>query len=304
MKLLKTSDELISHMKEKGIKFEIVKEEDAKLFLQNNNYYMKLASYRANYEKGQKGKNVEKYINLDFAYLQELSTIDMHLRYLILQMCLDIEHALKTAILKDIENNEQEDGYDIIRRFITNYERCCQNIQNHKSSEYCRELIDKYYPYFPAWVFVELISFGDMVKLYEYYNKRYPKRLKDGELLYSIRDLRNATAHSNCLINKLHKGNIKPSAKIVKFVSQIDGIGTTMRTAKLSNKFLYDFTTLIYVYNEFINSSVVKQRRFEQLKEFVDGRVIRNKEYFEKNACIKSSYTFVKKIVDYMNKSC
>ena len=84
MKLLKTSDELISHMKIKGIKFDRVKEEDAKIFLQTNNYYMKLL-YRANYDK-RKGK--DEYINLDFAYLQELSTIDMHLRYLILQMCL------------------------------------------------------------------------------------------------------------------------------------------------------------------------------------------------------------------------
>ena len=79
MKLLKTSDELISHMKIKGIKFDIVKEE-AKIFLQNNNYYMKLASYRANYDKR---KSNGEYINLDFAYLRELSTIDMHLRYLI-----------------------------------------------------------------------------------------------------------------------------------------------------------------------------------------------------------------------------
>lgn len=54
MKLLKTSDELISHMKIKGIKFDIAKEEDAKVFLQNNNYYMKLASYRANYDKQKK----------------------------------------------------------------------------------------------------------------------------------------------------------------------------------------------------------------------------------------------------------
>ena len=75
MKLLKTSDELISHMKIKGIKFDIVKEE-AKIFLQNNNYYMKLASYRANYDNR---KSNGEYINLDFAYLRELSTIDMHL---------------------------------------------------------------------------------------------------------------------------------------------------------------------------------------------------------------------------------
>lgn len=301
MKLLKTSDELISHMKIKGIKFNIVKEEDAKIFLKNNNYYMKLASYRANYDKR---KSNGEYINLDFAYLQELSTIDMHLRYLILQMCLDVEHALKTRLLKDIEDNPEEDGYDIIRRFITKYERSCQNIQKHKSSEYCRELIEKYYPYFPAWVFVELISFGDMVKLYEYYSERYPGRLKDSELLYSIRDLRNATAHSNCLINKLQRGTNKPSVKIIKFVSNIDGIGTSMRTNKLSNKFLDDFISLLYVYNEFINANIVKQKRFKQIQEFMDGRVIKNREYFEKNECIKTAYIFVKKVIDYMNESC
>ncbi len=301
MKLLKTSDELISHMKIKGIKFNIVKEEDAKIFLQNNNYYMKLASYRANYDKH---KSNGEYINLDFAYLQELSTIDTHLRYLILQMCLDVEHALKTRLLKDIEDNPEEDGYDIIRRFITKYERSCQNIQKHKSSEYCRELIEKYYPYFPAWVFVELISFGDMVKLYEYYSERYPGRLKDSELLYSIRDLRNATAHSNCLINKLQRGTNKPSVKIIKFVSNIDGIGTSMRKNKLSNKFLYDFISLLYVYNEFINVNIVKQKRFKQIQEFMYDRVIKNKEYFEKNECIKMAYIFVKKVIDYMNESC
>ena len=292
MKLLKTSDELISHMKIKGIKFDIAKEEDAKVFLQNNNYYMKLASYRANYDKQ---KSSDKYINLDFAYLQELSTIDMHLRYLILQMCLDVEHALKTRLLKDIEDNPEEDGYDIIRRFVTKYERSCQNIQKHKSSEYCRELIEKYYPYFPAWVFVELISFGDMVKLYEYYTERYPGRLKDSDLLYSIRDLRNATAHSNCLINKLQKGTNKPSVKIIKFVSNIDGIGASMRKNKLSNKFLYDFVTLLYVYNEFINADVVKEKRFKQIQQFINGRAIKNKKYFDKNECIKNSIFFCKK---------
>ena len=165
-------------------------------------------------------------------------------------------------------------------------------------------MIEKYYPYFPAWVFVELISFGDMVKLYEYYTERYPGRLKDSDLLYSIRDLRNATAHSNCLINKLQKGTNKPSVKIIKFVSNIDGIGASMRKNKLSNKFLYDFVTLLYVYNEFINADVVKEKRFKQLQEFIDGRAIKNKEYFDKNECIKTAYFFVKKVVDYINEAC
>lgn len=294
MKLLKTSDELIIHMKSKGIKFDIVKEDEARAFLQNNNYYMKLASYRENYDKK---KGNEEYINLDFAYLQELSTIDMHLRYLILHMCLDIEHALKIKLLKDIEDNPDEDGYDIIRRFINQDEKNYKNIRNHNNSEYCRELIDKYYPYFPAWVYVELISFGTMLKLYRYYCKRYPKRLKDDELLYSIRDLRNATAHSNCLINKLRKGQNKPSAKIIKFVANIKGIGSAMRKNKLSNKFLCDFVSLLYVYNEFISADIVKEKRFKQLQEFIDGRAIKHKDYFCKNECIKTAYIFVKKLL-------
>ena len=33
-------------------------------------------------------------------------------------------------------------------------------------------------------------------------------------------------------------------------------------------------------------------------------RVIKNKEYFEKNECIKMAYIFVKKVIDYMNESC
>lgn len=101
MKILKTRDELIEYMKRKEIKFDLVKGEDARNFLQNNNYYMKLASYRANYDKR---RSNGEYINLDFAFLQELSKIDMYLRYLILQMCLDVEHALKTRLLKDIQD--------------------------------------------------------------------------------------------------------------------------------------------------------------------------------------------------------
>ena len=53
-----------------------------------------------------------------------------------------------------------------------------------------------------------------------------------------------------------------------------------MRKNKLSNKFLYDFVSLLYVYNEFISVNIVKEKRFQQMKEFLDGRVVKNKEYF------------------------
>ena len=65
-------DQLIEHMKQKGIKFVEMTEDAAKDFLLYNNYYMKLASYRCNYEKCLSGKRKGQYKNLDFAYLKEL----------------------------------------------------------------------------------------------------------------------------------------------------------------------------------------------------------------------------------------
>ena len=44
MKTLLKNDELISHMKSKGIKFEIVKESEAKIFLQFSNYKLNAKS--------------------------------------------------------------------------------------------------------------------------------------------------------------------------------------------------------------------------------------------------------------------
>ena len=301
-KELKTVDELIQHMKQKGICFEIVNEEKAKEFLQNSNYYFKLASYRTNYDKVSAGERQGQYINLEFAYLKELSKVDRYLRYLILKMCLDIEHSLKTILIGDIEKNQEEDGYNIVEIFIKERPQCLHSIKNHSSSEYCKNLIEKYYPNFPVWAFMEVISFGDLVYLCKCYDKKYPKRIKNIDLLYSVRRLRNAVAHNNCLLNKLQKGSSRPPSQISKFVSQIDGIGRDMRKSKLSNTFLSDFTTLLYGYDYFVKSHNTKKERFEELNTFVHGRMIEHKEYFEKNECIKTAYQFVEKVVDYLIK--
>ena len=198
-------DELIEHMKNKGITFEEVSEDDAREFLQNNNYYRKLAAYRANYEKCDTGKRKGQYKKLDFGYLKELSTIDMYLRYIIMEMRLDIEHAIKVKLISDITNNTSEDGYDIVRKFMAKDDnlRILKSIRSHKSGEYCKDLIEKYYPYFPAWVFVELISFGDLLYFCSFYEKVYGVQIVNNTLMNTVRDMRNAAAHSNCILNKM-----------------------------------------------------------------------------------------------------
>lgn len=92
-------DDQINDLKAKNVKFELYSEEEAKKYLQYNNYYFKLKSYARNYTKYSKIDMKDKYINLDFAYLVELSSLDMYLRRLIVGLCLDIEHVLKTRFI-------------------------------------------------------------------------------------------------------------------------------------------------------------------------------------------------------------
>ena len=69
-----------------------------------NNYYFKLKAYAQNYTKYSKVDMRDKYINLDFAYLVELSSLDMYFRRVIVGLCLDIEHVIKTRFMRDITN--------------------------------------------------------------------------------------------------------------------------------------------------------------------------------------------------------
>lgn len=302
MKKMLTADELIAHMKEKGITFHEVSEEDAKHFLTYHNYYMKLASYRANYPKHKTGKNAGQYINLDFGYLKELSTIDMHLRYYIVEMCLDIEHAIKVRLIEKISSNPDEDGYEIVKKFLSkdNNITLLKNIRSHQSSDYCRGLIAKYYPDFPAWVFVEVIPFGKLLYFCNFYEELYGESIVNNSLMNTVRDLRNACAHSNCLLNHLAQqidATKQPHSDITKFVAGMNNISKGVRTKHLHGLFAYNFVSLLYVYDTLM-PNVPKQKRYDQLKEFMETRVIRNQDYFLSNGKITGVYNFLKKVID------
>ena len=300
MKLLKNAKELVEHLEEKGCGFNIVKKADAEKFLIESNYYLKLAAYRFNYEKSFSGKNNGKYKKLEFAYLQELSTIDMHLRKQILNMCLDIEHCIKVKLINDAEANDKEDGYNCIRQFSAANINRLSNIKNYRKGEYCNKLVEKYYPYFPIWVYVELVSFGELAHLCGFYNQIYNRNVLgfDNRLLNSVRDLRNASAHNNCLINQLNMKNNTPLDEIRKYVENNKSIGTTSRNKKLSNKFMYDFVTLIYVYFKIVQSEKMKDHKKQEIKTLFEERIARHADYFESNLLIKSSFDFLKKVVD------
>jgi len=309
MKLLLTTDQLIDHMKNKGITFNLITEEEARSFLQENNYYLKAASFRTNYPKYSSGVSTGKYMNLDFAYLKELSVIDTHLRYLIMQMCLDIEHALKVTLINRVENNPNEDGYELVRRFISytnskgqlQNERILKKIRGHKSNDYSRDLIDKYYPYFPVWVFVELISFGDLTYLIAFYNELYSDSIVNNKFMNIVRDIRNASAHSTCLINKLfsplNQGQ-QVDSTISNYIKSISTISASARAKNLNYRVVYSFITLIYIYDSVVADEIIKSERYQQLKDLFNIHMVKHKDYFKSNTKITGVYNFIKKVVD------
>ena len=296
--------EQISHMKNvQGIKFNIVNESEAEEFLKNNNYYFKVKSYAKNYNKYDRGINKGKYLNLEFAYLKELSILDMYVRKYIIQITLDIEHFLRTQLLRDCSENQNEDGYTIIEEFFGKYPYIRENINNKNTqNSVCRELIEKYSDDFAIWNIAEVLSFGDFIKLYELYYKKYNCKESIYKYLWSVKFLRNAAAHNSCLLNSLkrpYNTRINLCKDINTYISKIDGITADVRKRRMSNPIINDFVVTLYVFNNIVTSNEIKRHSMNKLKNMIDNRFTRNKEYFEKNQVIISYYYFIKIIVDY-----
>lgn len=297
-----TNEELINHMKDKGITFNLISESSASVFITNNNYYFKLASYRKNFEKYQKGKNTGKYVELDFAYLKELSTIDYHIRKLILNMCLDIEHYLKVKLVNEVSNNCNEDGYSLISDFCIDRPNCLLKIGKHRVTPYTNTLCDKYHPNYPLWAFLEIISFTDLIFLWKFYEKKYPSNNKYIDILFNVANLRNACAHNNCLINDLSRNGKTLNPIIKRRLANISDLSKTSRIKNSDNYFIVDFVTLIYIYDLIVTSDSVKAYAYQNLHDLFHDRMLKHKDYFINNQILCAKYGYIVKVIDDFTK--
>lgn len=298
-----TVDEQIEHMKNKnGIKFNIMSEEESKAFLRDNTYYFKIKSYAKNYEKYSEGENEGRYINLEFAYLVELSKIDMYFRRITLKMTLDIEHFLKTQLLRDFQSNSDEDGYSIVEEFFKQYPYIKDNIDVKSKNSASSDLVLKYKDNFAIWNIVEVLSFNDFTKLYQIYYRKYKTKGSMEKYLWSVRLLRNAAAHNSCLLNSLrtpYNYAVRPNERVINYLSKIEGVDREARKKRMRNPVMHDFIVTLYVFNNIITSKRIKEVTMLELKSLVDERMTRSKTYFEKNQILTSHYDFAKKVIDY-----
>lgn len=297
-------EEQINHMKSKGIKFNIINEEEAHKYLSNNTYYFKIKSYEKMFERYRIGEKKGQYVDLEFAYLRELAIVDMHLRHFILNACVDIEHAIKVQFMNDF-NNSKSNGYDVVEEYFKHYPDMQDKILKKKDNSYCEDLINKLkVEGYAVWNLIEIISFGDFINLYKLFYEMFPDA-KQGKLytypMYNIKSLRNAAAHNNCILNQLMKpkhNNFNTNKNVNSYVSKIDGIGRELRINCMNKQVVHDFITLLYVVDSTVKSAGVRENILFDLKKFMDKQAIRKREYFAKNNELKSIYAFTKKVVD------
>lgn len=307
--------EQIAHLKEKGIHFNIISEEEALHYLKYNTYLFKLSSYRKNYPKDMTGS---KYLHLDFATLVDLAVIDMYLRSLVLKLSLNIEHFAKVNLMRKITIDSEEDGYSIVEDYFntlsdreSSYIK--MELERNAKSPYCKQAYQKYKQRLPVWVFIEIISFGSFLSFYKFCAERFRSRAgahdkklrkmcndmtNDFYLMLSVKRIRNAAAHNNCIINDLRT---QPSKKAVSFelvraLRNDLGFGQESIQKKISNIRIAQILTCLYMHKKLVSSPAINSHLSEELHNFVSRLFAKSK--YDNNLLIKSTFDVLSAVVD------
>lgn len=300
-KIKLTIDSQIEHLMAEGVQFNIMSIEEASDFLMNKTYYFKLKSYIKNYRRSNNGK----FSNLEFAYLVELSVLDAHFRSKVLDLCLSIEHQLKTMIMRSITENEQEDGFSIIQELFETDPQIKDDILR-KTNSASFDLRSHYVDEIPVWVFLELCSYSSLIKLFSlYYEKVDSKVCKNLiPLIYSSKYLRNAAAHNSCLLNSLrieysYQGKpFRSSPKVVSTVRKLKVVSPKSIKRILHNRVIHDFIASLILFKEICKSSKMYSNVMADFEELFKIRFLEHSDYFSGDPLLTSKYAFVVKVFD------
>lgn len=287
--------ELIEHLEtNKGVKFTIISKSNAIKFIERNNYYYKVAAFRKNFSKN----SDNKYIHLEFAHLIDLSTIDMHIREVLLNISVNVEHFIKTELSRLLNNNAKEDGYSIVKEFETQYPDYFQfTINKFKSSRYQKDMYIKRKNDIPYWVLLEHMDYGCLLKFVRlYYLKYKPASLKKAvDLGDNARHIRNACAHNNVFIINIFSDD----NKLKNVTSAVTTVAQNLDILKHKNyKKINDILSLFILSKAYCSQPVIEYQKKELLSFLT--RCKRNKDYYSNNDKILESYTIFSKIVDFL----
>lgn len=243
--------------------------------------------------------------------LIDLSIIDMRLRKTMLNIVLDLEHYAKIRILGKVENIMKE-GYTLVEEYIqelkeeNEYDYLEKELNKNIKGIYCGNLVKKYKEEYPIWVFIEIISFGRFIKFYKFVANKLQDRemIDEAYLLKNVRELRNACAHNNCILNELNANTTeyKTNYKILNQIAKI-GISKKSRSKRMTNPRIQQIVTLLYLNKNIVTSEGILNYQIQILQE-LKRRIEHHSDYYSKNTLVQANFMFLNRIIDswYTNR--
>ena len=302
-----TCEQQIAHLKEKGVAFELCSEEDAAQILTCQDHYFRLAAYRTLFPKRKGGPRDSQYAGLDFGHLVDLASIDHKLRNFLLPLALDVESAAKTKLIERIAEKPDEDGYSIFSDYpsalnLADRNRRESELNRLERDPYLGSLVSRYpINEMPAWVFLELSSFGAFADFYFFCAKRWndSEMKNDHYLLRRVNSLRNATAHSSAIINGLGSPSDAPQMRYpAPLAADLGSIGVSkrLRRSKMHNPRILQMTVLAYTHSRF----VPEEKRADVPKRLreLTARSVLHSNWYSGNTTITPSYEFLERVFD------
>lgn len=252
------------------------------------------------------GAHDGEYAGLDFGHLVDLAGIDQELRGFLLPLTLDVESAAKTKLVGKITEDRGEDGYSIFAEYLAHLNHADRNrrkgeISRLENDAYLGPLVARYpIDEMPAWVFLELSSFGAFTNFYLFCAERWDNaEMKDDHyLLRRANSLRNAAAHSSAIINGLGISSNAPTrypASVARALGNA-GVSKRLRRSKMRNPRVLQMTVFAYTYARFVPQE--KQRHVHERLCSLETRANEHSDWYSKNTTIISAYDFLSKVFE------
>lgn len=307
-----TFDDMIDHFKKKNVTFNLISEKEAKEILEDRTYFYKLKSYKANFPINGHGQFKE----LDFGMLMDISIIDSHLRTFVLNVTLNIEHTMKTKLLKLITENPKEDGYQIIQEFIVynnskspKYPISIESLWGKSATSYhTKDMYEAYKTSTPVWVIFEVITYGDLVKFAEFYRETRHRDL-DSEFkevitaFKFVKFLRNMAAHNSPIIRNIQKvGEMKHTQLAIKeFLRNVNGYQETRELSYLKNRTVHHLIVMLFVFDKVVTSKGARINTYLEFEKLIK-RSRRLMRYYTPNhySELMQRYLFLRKVSKYL----
>ncbi len=301
-------EEQIAQLKQQGVTFDLCPEDEAKAYLSDRTYYFKLRSYRTLFAKRVGGKRDGQYIGLDFGHLQALASLDRDLRYALLPLTLDVEHAARTKLMHNVTERPEEDGYSICADYMASLShderrRRKGDVGMLRKDIYCSGLLDKYGSdpeKMPVWVLLELFSFGSFIDLYLFCGNRWgdTAMLDEHYYLRQAKSVRNACAHSSNMVNGFwirdDEININP---VIGVALSKTGLSHRVRTSKMKNPRLKQIATLMYLHTRLVTEGTGRVRAVADMQT-LKSRMESSQKLFSNNDAVRSSIDFLSTLID------